>query len=97
MSEHEKVVYKQLTNHSSQRHRTAATQLDIITPESNYKPEGSHAESWILDAGDREIRMGADLFMDGKHFNPEKITDYLEEMEIHNLRVDMQALKAMTR
>ena len=76
-------------------YRTAAAQLDIITPECNYKTEGSHADAWTLAAQGREIRMGADLFMDGKQFNPENITDYLEEMEIHNLRVDLQALKAI--
>jgi nitrate/nitrite transport system substrate-binding protein len=58
-------------------YREAAAALGIPTSSTDSKSEGDHAAAWQLDAGDEQLLMGPDCFMDGRQFDPEAVRDYV--------------------
>lgn len=58
--------------------REAASDLGLPTPADDLKTEGTHTRSWSAPAtGGNAITLGADLFCDGRTFDPTRITEYL--------------------
>ncbi|MCB1754211.1 MAG: ABC transporter substrate-binding protein [Gammaproteobacteria bacterium] len=56
----------------------AASDLGLPVPSSDCKIEGEHDESWCLSTEDGEVVMGADMFMDRRRFDAEKVRDYIQ-------------------
>lgn len=50
--------------------RAAATKIGLPVPVADSKVEGIHDAPWLLEANPTGIVMGADLFCDGKPFDP---------------------------
>jgi nitrate/nitrite transport system substrate-binding protein len=73
-------------------YREAAREIDEPVPEADEKPEGSHAEPWMLEAASRPIRMGPDRFVDGRRFEPDEIVAYLEQSEVTRVRLRLDDL-----
>ncbi|MFO1436542.1 MAG: CmpA/NrtA family ABC transporter substrate-binding protein [Gammaproteobacteria bacterium] len=65
-------------------YRRIAAQLAIDAPNVDVKPEGLHAKSWTLHDATHPIAMGADLFMDGRHFDPHRCNDYVGGFSIRS-------------
>jgi nitrate/nitrite transport system substrate-binding protein len=58
--------------------REAAADLGMATPADDLKPEGMHAQPWsAAAAGSGAVTLGADLFCDGRPFDPTRIDAYL--------------------
>src|SRR5205085_1284421 len=55
-------------------YRQAAATLGVATPTHDIKIEGGHAGNWRLD----DFELGADNFFDGRRFDPQRPTSYLE-------------------
>ncbi|MBM4269297.1 MAG: ABC transporter substrate-binding protein [Deltaproteobacteria bacterium] len=76
-------------------HREAARDIGLAAPATDVKTEGAHAGAWSLADGDGgTIAMGADLFIDGRPFDPAKTVEYLAESAVSDLRVSLDALAA---
>jgi nitrate/nitrite transport system substrate-binding protein len=60
-------------------YRQAARALGVVAPEQDMKSEGTHGTSWLLETADGTIRMGSDLFFDGREFHPEAVLSYLSQ------------------
>ena len=58
-------------------YRMAALELGLAVPLTDLKPEGTHAEPWVLTDATAPIAMGADIFLDGAVFDPERLDDAL--------------------
>jgi nitrate/nitrite transport system substrate-binding protein len=58
-------------------YRQAAQALGIPTPKTDYKSEGNHPRTWILENADCPIEMGPDLLLDGAVFDPHSINSSL--------------------
>ncbi len=54
-------------------YRAAAQTMAIPAPIADWKNEGAHDASWMLDAAPAAIAMPADRFCDGTVFEPEKV------------------------
>ncbi len=54
-------------------YRAAAQTMNIPTPMPDWKNEGAHDTSWMLEAVPEAITMPADRFCDGAIFEPEKV------------------------
>lgn len=63
-------------------YRAAAQALGLQCPEVDYKIEGEHADGWALTSGEESLQMGADLFMDGRRFDAQELSAYLEGFEV---------------
>jgi two-component system, oxyanion-binding sensor len=50
-------------------YRAAASELALPCPTESRKPEGAHADPWILPTNGRPIAMAADDFLDGSVFD----------------------------
>lgn len=61
-------------------YREAASRLNIAVPDMDIKKEGVHAQAWQMEKS--EIELGADMFMDGREFDPGKFNDYVDSFEI---------------
>jgi nitrate/nitrite transport system substrate-binding protein len=55
-------------------YRDAAARLGIAAPNIDYKTEGDHTETWLLDPANT---LGSDAFFDGRHFDPHDPFAYL--------------------
>lgn len=76
-------------------YREAARELGLPSPIDDMKSEGTHAAPWWLQAtGGARIRMGPDLFLDGRCFDPAAMMCYLAESRPSALRVSFEALAA---
>ena len=74
-------------------YRGAAQALGIDYPTVDYKTEGSHAGSWLLQDASAPIAMGPDRFFDGRLFDPQQLVDYLSGFEVHQRSVSLEALR----
>jgi nitrate/nitrite transport system ATP-binding protein len=75
-------------------YRKAAAALGYPVIEQEHKSEGGHPQSWTLREGELDIPMGADVFMDGRKFNPGDVMGYLNGFAINRYRVDLGELIA---
>jgi nitrate/nitrite transport system ATP-binding protein len=66
--------------------RAAARALGMPYPETDYKMEGQHAAAWSLPSGQHTLAMGADRFMDGRLYDPQKLAEYVSGFEITRWR-----------
>lgn len=73
-------------------YRDVAAQMGIDVPAVDAKVEGVHAQPWHLENFSRPIAMGADAFMDGRTFDPERVVEYLASFDIQTLTPAIQAL-----
>lgn len=73
-------------------YRAAAARLGIQCPQIDYKSEGLHAGEWTLANGESQLLMGADLFMDGRAFDPEDLIGYLAGFSQSHMTVTLDAL-----
>jgi NitT/TauT family transport system ATP-binding protein/nitrate/nitrite transport system substrate-binding protein len=55
-------------------YRNAIGPQGVPVPLADMKTEGTHGETWQLDASPASIAMGPDLFCDGAVFTPERMT-----------------------
>ncbi len=62
-------------------YREAASALGILYPTGDYKKEGGHRENYTLLDGGHPMRMGADCFLDGSDFDPERVEEYLAKFQ----------------
>ncbi|SMF97033.1 nitrate/nitrite transport system substrate-binding protein [Methylomagnum ishizawai] len=75
-------------------YREAARALGFASPAVDYKAEGGHAGPWTLD-GPEPIALGADLYADGRCFDPADPVGYLRQFDIHRLRVSLDQLAGL--
>jgi nitrate/nitrite transport system substrate-binding protein len=75
-------------------YRAAATERGIAAPGCDCKPEGGHDDHWQADAGGTRLRLGADRFLDGRHFDPADPVAYLRGFGIHRLAPEAWAALA---
>ena len=75
-------------------YRQAAGELGLSFPSIDDKTEGEHAEVWTLNENGQRFAMGADRFLDGKLFNPDKMMEYLEGFSVQNMKVSPGKLAA---
>lgn len=66
--------------------RQAAAEIGEPAPLADEKPEGVHAEPWVLTEASGPIAMAPDLFMDGRMFDPARPQGYAADFEIGRLR-----------
>lgn len=66
--------------------RQAARDVGQLAPTADEKVEGAHAEAWALDSGAAAISMAADLFTDGRVFDPAKAADYAASFAVKRFR-----------
>lgn len=76
-------------------YREAAAQIGIKFPSVIYKTEGEHRNTWPMQVQDQIFDLGADCFLDGQNFNPEKILDYLSGFRIKNMKLAISDLEKM--
>ena len=62
--------------------RAAAADLGIAAPIVDEKVEGAHAEPWLLEEASDPIRMGPDLFFDGRPFDAAQAPGYARSFPI---------------
>lgn len=62
--------------------RMAAEELGIACPLINEKIEGGQTHPWTLHEASQPIAFGADQFMDGRVFDPQKIEAYVQSFHI---------------
>jgi ABC-type nitrate/sulfonate/bicarbonate transport system substrate-binding protein len=62
--------------------RDAAADLGVAAPIVDEKVEGAHAESWLLEEATEPLRMGPDLFFDGRPFDAAQAVRYAKSFEI---------------
>ena len=58
-------------------YRAAAREVGRPAPRIDWKTEGAHAASWVLEEADAPIPMGPDRFLDGRVFDPSRPAAYL--------------------
>ena len=66
--------------------RDAAADLGVAAPIVDEKVEGAHSEPWLLEEASRPIRMGPDLFFDGRPFDAAQALRYACGFEIGAVR-----------
>lgn len=72
--------------------REAAADLGLPTPADDFKPEGVHDAPWSAAAANSgAITLGADLFCDGRPFDPTRIDAYLAGFGIDRPATDKSA------
>lgn len=71
----------------------AAASLGVTAPAADYKIEGRHAGDWRLAQVDAPT-LGADIFCDGRVFDPTDPIGYLEQFPGAAEGLDLAALKA---
>ena len=72
-------------------YRDAAKALGMSAPSIDHKPEGVHAESWILSEATHPITMGSDQFFDTKQYDAADPLGYLRGFSMQHLAVDAAA------
>lgn len=65
-------------------YRAAAGALGLTSPGVDYKREGTHDANWPLRQSEQPLELGADVFLDGRHFDPADPIAYLESDSVHN-------------
>ncbi|MDJ0740957.1 MAG: nitrate ABC transporter ATP-binding protein [Gammaproteobacteria bacterium] len=65
------------TVYRSDVYREAAKALGLAVAPDDFKLEGAHDAVWQLDAGDEQLLMGPDSFMDGRAFDPQRLREYV--------------------
>jgi two-component system, oxyanion-binding sensor len=78
-------------------YRQAAEELGLRYPSINYKTEGEHHERWVLEDKQKQFDMGADVFLDEKLFQPDKVLAYITEFEVNNMKIDIDELKKLNK
>lgn len=78
-------------------YRTAAKELGVAAPTTNFKTEGTHSGPWTLDKATSPIAMGSDMFFDGMKFDAEKPLDYLKGFKINHMKVSLDALAKLNK
>jgi nitrate/nitrite transport system substrate-binding protein len=78
-------------------YRQAADRLGEPYPTITHKVEGQHQNSWQLSDATDAIAMGADSFLDGKQYDPQKPVDYLADFEVAHVQVGLQDLAKANR
>ncbi len=78
-------------------YRVAADQLSIQYPLVNYKTEGEHHDAWSLPDVNNNFDMGADSFIDGLSFNPDKILDYISGFDVSDMKISVDELKTLNK
>lgn len=78
-------------------YRQAAKQLNIDCPTEDYKTEGEHEVARFITSDGNKIEIGADKFIDGKIFDPEKLIDYTFSFDINHIPVKVEQLKKLNR
>jgi len=63
-------------------YREAVRELGVAVPAGDHKPEGGHAEPWVLEEASEPIPMGSDVFLDGRIFDPTDVRGYVEGFEV---------------
>jgi nitrate/nitrite transport system substrate-binding protein len=61
-------------------------------PVETHKTEGGHSGTWHLRGSTGDIVMGADRFIDGKHYNPDDPIGYLRSFSVSRLRYNLDDL-----
>jgi hypothetical protein len=69
--------------------RQAAADLGLAVPADDLKPEGTHAAPWSAAAATGAITLGADLFCDGRPFDPTRTDAYLAGFGIDRAAKDL--------
>jgi ABC-type nitrate/sulfonate/bicarbonate transport system substrate-binding protein len=72
-------------------YRDAAKALGISAPTIDHKPEGAHAEPWVLSDAVQSISMGSDQFFDAKQYDAADPLGYLKTFSVQHLAVDAAA------
>ena len=62
--------------------RDAAADLGVAAPIVDEKVEGAHSEPWLLEEASEPIRMGPDLFFDGRPFDAAQASRYAKSFPI---------------
>ncbi len=62
--------------------RDAAADLGVAAPIVDEKVEGAHSEPWLLEEASQPIRMGPDLFFDGRAFDAAQAVRYAKSFAI---------------
>ena len=62
--------------------RDAAAEVGAPAPIVDEKVEGAHAQPWLLEEASEPIRMGPDLFFDGRPFDAAQPERYARSFEI---------------
>ena len=73
----------------------AATELNLVLPGEDYKPEGMHANEWTLQGDNGALQMGPDQFFDGLSFNAHDPAAYLERFSVAHIPFGIEALKLL--
>lgn len=78
-------------------YQQAASKLGIVTPHLAYKTEGHHECEWMLQEASEQIAMGPDRFLDGKVFDPSAAVEYVNDFDIGNNNLSLDALAERNR
>ena len=73
-------------------HRQAASDLGMVAPVADEKPEGLHDGDWQLENEGAPIPMGSDRFFDGESFSAGSLISYLEGVALSTMRVRLDEL-----
>tara|TARA_R110002072_G_scaffold6364_4_gene37541 strand:- start:32111 stop:33412 length:1302 start_codon:yes stop_codon:yes gene_type:complete len=73
-------------------YRQAARQLNILCPTIDYKTEGEHEAAWFISDDEQEIELGADKFIDGKVFDPNKLVEYTFSFDVNHIPIEVEQL-----
>ena len=73
-------------------YRQAARQLNILCPTIDYKKEGEHEAAWFISDDEQEIELGADKFIDGKVFDPNKLVEYTFSFDVNHIPIEVEQL-----
>lgn len=73
-------------------YREATAPLELVTPRLDFKSEGTHTSGWLLEEATHPLPMGADAFIDGQVFHPERCREYLAAQSITSPHVTLDDL-----
>lgn len=76
-------------------YRRAAAELGILCPVVDMKPEGEHADEWLLDDGGEGMLMPPDRFCDHSRFEATDAVNAMRLEPIHQRRVSLPALASI--
>lgn len=65
--------------------RDAARDLGVAAPIVDEKVEGAHAEPWLLEEATEPMRMGPDMFFDGRPFDAAQAVRYARSFAVGRL------------
>jgi nitrate/nitrite transport system substrate-binding protein len=73
-------------------YREATAALGIASPRIDWKQEGVHTGGWWLEDATQPLPMGADAFIDGQTFDPDRCREYLAAQTIASPHVRLDEL-----